>query len=171
MLFSESKFRDPSTYASFYYPDEGRDTEYDMIKAKEEAQYVVEEDAAKLQKALQQNYPGATVTGIVGEITDEDVIDGRTDDNYRYKADVECYLNISIPKEVFAGKTDNEIFDLIPDINEIKVKLEIEYENDGMNDDVTDTVAKTTMTGQYKYEYDTEDYYADSDRDYYDPYY
>lgn len=158
MLLSETKFRDPSTYASFYYPPEGRDTEYDMIGAKEEAQYVVEEDAEKLQNVLQQYYPGATVTGTVGEITDENVFDGRTVDEYRYTADVECYLNISIPKEVFAGKTDNEIFDLIPDTNEIKVKLEIEYENDGMNDDVTDTVAKTTMTGTYKYEYETDNY-------------
>ena len=168
MLFSESEFKDPSNYASFYYPPEGPDTEREMSEAEEEAKAVVEEDAATLQKALQQDYPGATVTGIVVEVTDEDVDEGR--DYYHYTAYVKCNLNISIPKEVFAGKDDDEIFDLIPDICSTEAALEIEYD-DNENEDVTDTSVEITMTGQYKYyfENDRDDDYAG--RDDYDPYY
>lgn len=169
MLFSESEFKDPSNYASFYYPPEGPDTEREMSEAEEEAKSVVEEDAATFQKALQQDYPGATVTGIVVEVTDEDVDEGR--DYYHYTAYVKCNLNISIPKEVFAGKEDDEIFDLIPDICSTEAALEIEYV-DNENEDVTDTSVEITMTGQYKYYFendrDDDDY---AGRDDYDPYY
>ena len=67
------EFRDPSTYASFYYPPEGPDTERKMSEAEEEAQSIVEEDAATIQEDLQQDYPDATVTGTVVGVTDEDV--------------------------------------------------------------------------------------------------
>lgn len=164
MLFSESEFKDPSTYASFYYPPEGPDTEREMSEAEEEAKSVVENDAAVFQEALQQDYPGATVTGTVVEVTDEDVDEGR--DYYHYTAYVKCNLNVSIPKEIFAGKTDDEIFDLIPDICSTEAAFEIEYEVDEDSADVTDTSVEITMTGQYKY-------YYENDRDYddYDPYY
>jgi hypothetical protein len=170
MLFSESEFRDPSTYASFYYPPEGPDTEKEQSEAEEEAQSVVEEDAAAFQEALQQNYPGAIVKGTVGEVTDEDVDEGR--DYYHYTAYVKCNLEISIPKEVFAGKTDDEIFDLIPDICATEAALEIDYD-DNENEDVTDTSVEITMTGQYKYYFENDRDYDDydEDRDAYDPYY
>jgi hypothetical protein len=170
MLLSESEFRDPSTYASFYYPPEGPDTEKEQNEAEEEAQSVVEEDAAAFQEALQQNYPGATVTGKAIEVTDEDVDEGH--DYYHYTAYVKCNLEISIPKEVFAGKTDDEIFDLIPDICATEAALEIEYD-DNENEDVTDTSVEITMTGQYKYYYENDRDYDDydEDRDAYDPYY
>lgn len=170
MLFSESEFRDPSTFASFYYPPEGPDTEKEQTEAQEEAQSVVEEDAAAFQEALQQNYPGAIVKGTVGEVTDEDVDEGR--DYYHYTAYVKCNLEVSIPKEVFAGKTDDEIFDLIPDICATEVALEIDYD-DNENEDVTDTSIEITMTGQYKYYFENDRDYDDydEDRDAYDPYY
>lgn len=169
MLFSESEFRDPSTYASFYYPPEGPDTEREMSEAEEEAQEVVNGDAEAFQEALQQNYPGATVTGTVDEVTDEDVDEGR--DYYHYTAYVKCSLNISIPKEVFAGKTDDEISDLIPDICATEAALEIEYDDDG-NEDVTDTSVEISMSGQYKYYFENDRDYDDYDgRDDYDPYY
>lgn len=169
MLFSESEFRDPSTYASFYYPPEGPDTEKEQTEAQEEAQSVVEEDAAAFQEALQQNYPGAIVKGTVGEVTDEDVDEGR--DYYHYTAYVKCNLEVSIPKEVFAGKTDDEIFDLIPDICATEAALEIDYD-DNENEDVTDTSVEITMTGQYKYYFENDRDYDDYDeRDDYDPYY
>lgn len=169
MLFSESEFRDPSTYASFYYPPEGPDTEKEQTEAQEEAQSVVEEDATAFQEALQQNYPGAIVKGTVGEVTDEDVDEGR--DYYHYTAYVKCNLEVSIPKEVFAGKEDDEIFDLIPDICATEAALEIEYD-DNENEDVTDTSVEITMTGQYKYYFENDRDYDDYDeRDDYDPYY
>lgn len=170
MLFSESEFRDPSTYASFYYPLEGPDTEREQSEAEKEAQSVVEEDAATFQEALQQNYPGAIVKGTVGEVTDEDVDEGR--DYYHYTAYVKCNLEVSIPKEVFAGKTDDEIFDLIPDICATEAALEIEYD-DNENEDVTDTSVEITMTGQYKYYFENDRDYDDydEDREAYDPYY
>lgn len=169
MLFSESEFRDPSTYASFYYPPEGPDTEKEQSEAEEEAQSVVEEDAATFQEALQQNYPGAVVTGKAIEVTDEDVDEGS--DYYHYTAYVKCNLEVSIPKEVFAGKTDDEIFDLIPDICSTEAALEIDYD-DNENEDVTDTSIEITMTGQYKYYYENDRDYDDYDgRDDFDPYY
>ena len=73
-------------------------------------------------------------------------------------------MNVSIPKEVFAGKTDDEIFDLIPDICSTEAALEIEYD-DNASKDVTDTSVEITMTGQYKY------YYENDRDDDYDPYY
>lgn len=163
MLFSESEFRDPSTYASFYYPSEGPDTAREMSEAEKEAKSVVEKDAAVFQEALQLDYPGAKVTGTVVEVTDEDVDEGR--DYYHYTAYVKCNLNVSIPKEVFAGKTDDEIFDLIPDICSTEAALEIEYDGDNDSEDVTDTSVEITMTGQYKY------YYENDRDDDYDPYY
>lgn len=169
MLFSESEFRDPSTFASFYYPPEGPDTEREMSEAEEEAQEVVNGDAEAFQEALQQNYPGATVTGSADEVTDEDVDEGR--DYYHYTAYVKCSLNISIPKEAFAGKTDDEISDLIPDICATEAALEIEYDDDG-NEDITDTSVEISMSGQYKYYYENDRDYDDYDgRDDYDPYY
>ena len=170
MLFSESEFKDPSTYASFYYPPDDPDTEREMHEAEEEVKSVVEKDAAVFQEALQQDYPGATVTGTVVEVTDEDVDEGR--DYYHYTAYVKCNLNVSIPKEVFAGKTDDEIFEVIPDICSTEAALEIEYDADNASKDVTDTSVEITMTGQYKYYFendrDDDDY---AGRDDYDPYY
>lgn len=169
MLFSESEFKDPSNYASFYYPPEGPDTEREMNEAEEEAKSVVENDAAVFQEALQQDYPGATVTGTVVEVTDEDVDEGR--DYYHYTAYVNCNLNVSIPKEIFAGKTDDEIFDLILAICSTEAALEIEYDYNE-HEDVTDTSVEITMTGQYKYYYANDRDYDDyDDRDDYDPYY
>lgn len=169
MLFSESEFRDPSDYPSFYYPPEGPDTEREMSEAQEEAQTVVNEDAATFQEALQQNYPGATVTGTVDEVTDEEVDEGR--DYYHYTAYVRCTLNISIPKEVFAGKEDDEIYDLIPNICATEAALEIDYDDDE-NEDVTDTSVEISMSGQYKYYYENDrDYDGYDERDDYDPYY
>lgn len=168
MLLSEKEFRDPSSYASFYYPPEGPDTEREMNDAIEEATEVTEKDAEVFQEVLQKDYPGATVTGNAIEVTDEDVNEGR--DYYHYTAYVECELNISIPREVFAGKTIDEIYDLVPDICEKEAALKIEYEYVDEDDtQVNDKSVEITLRGQYEYhfEHDRDD---DDGRDY-DPYY
>lgn len=169
MLFSESEFRDPSDYPSFYYPPEGPDTEKEQSEAQEEAGEVIAEDAAAFQEALQQTYPGATVTAEVGDIDDEDIDEGR--DYYHYTAYVNCTLHISIPREDFGEKTDDEIFDLISDICATEAALEVEWEDDE-NDDVTDTSVEISMSGRYKYYYENDkDYDGYDERDDYDPYY
>lgn len=160
MLLSEfvhgHEFRDPSTYASFYYPPEGPDTEKEKSEAEEKAASVVKQDATTFQEALQQDYPGATVTGNVIEVEDEEVDEGK--DYYHYTALIKCSLHVSIPLEVFGDKDEDEIFDLVPDICATDAALKIEYdENDHC--DITDTSLEITMIGQYKY-------YFENDRDY-----
>ena len=150
------EFRDPSTYASFYYPQEGPDTEREMSEATEEAETVVEEDAAIFQKTLQQNYPGATVTGTVVEVTDEDIDSGR--DYYHYTCKVKCELRISIPKENFADEDDDEIFDELSNIYSITIPTKIDYE-DVDDEEVTDTSAEIVLSGIYEY-------YFENDKDY-----
>ena len=147
------EFRDPSTYASFYYPPEGPDTERELSEAEEEAKSVVEEDAATFQEDLQQNYPGATVTGTVVGVTDEDVDSGR--DYYRYTCKVKCELRISIPKENFANKDDNEIFDELSNIYSIITSTQIDYEDVG-DEKVTDTSAEIVLSGSYAYYYEND---------------
>ena len=145
------EFRDPSTYASFYYPQEGPDTERELSEAEEEAKSVVEEDAATFQEDLQQDYPDATVTGTVVGVTDEDVDSGR--DYYRYTCKVKCELRISIPKENFANKDDNEIFDELSNIYSIITSTQIEYEDVG-DEKITDTNAEIVLSGSYSYYYE-----------------
>lgn len=145
------EFRDPSTYASFYYPQEGPDTERELSEAEEEAKSVVEEDAATFQEDLQQDYPDATVTGTVVGVTDEDVDSGS--DYYRYTCKVECKLRISIPKENFANKDDNEIFDELSNIYSIITSTQIEYEDVG-DEKITDTNAEIVLSGSYSYYYE-----------------
>ena len=145
------EFRDPSTYASFYYPPEGPDTERELSEAEEEAKSVVEEDAATFQEDLQQDYPDATVTGTVVGVTDEDVDSGR--DYYRYTCKVKCELRISIPKENFANKDDNEIFDELSNIYSIITSTQVEYEDVG-DEKITDTNAEIVLSGSYSYYYE-----------------
>lgn len=145
------EFRDPSTYASFYYPQEGPDTERELSEAEEEAKSVVEEDAATFQEDLQQDYPDATVTGTVVGVTDEDVDSGS--DYYRYTCKVKCELRISIPKENFANKDDNEIFDELSNIYSIITSTQIEYEDVG-DEKITDTNAEIVLSGSYSYYYE-----------------
>ena len=147
------EFRDPSTYASFYYPPEGPDTERKMSEAEEEAQSIVEEDAATIQEDLQQDYPDATVTGTVVGVTDEDVDSGS--DYYHYTCKVECKLRISIPKENFANKDDDEIFNELSNIYSIITSTQIDYEDVG-DEKVTDTSAEIVLSGSYAYYYEND---------------
>lgn len=160
MLLSEfvqgHEFRDPSTYASFYYPPEGPDTTRELSDAEQEANDSVKEDAASFQAELAKHYQNVKVTGEVVETVDEDIDSGR--DYYHYTCYVKCELRISIPKENFADKDDDEIFDELPNIYSIAVPTEIEYENVD-NEEVTDTSIEITLSGNYKY-------YFENDKDY-----
>lgn len=147
------EFRDPSTYASFYYPQEGPDTERELSEAEEEAKSVVEEDAATVQEDLQQDYPDATVTGTVVGVTDEDVDSGS--DYYHYTCKVKCELRISIPKENFANKDDNEISDELSNIYSIITSTEIDYEDEG-DEEITDASAEIVLRGSYAYYYEND---------------
>lgn len=160
MLLSEfvqgHEFRDPSTYASFYYPPEGPDTTKEQSAAEQAADRRVKADAAAYQAELAKLYKDVTVTGEVDEVEDEDIDSGR--DYYHYTCQVKCKLRVSIPKENFADKDDDEIFDELPNIYSIAVPTKIDYE-DVDDEEVTDTHAVFVLSGNYKY-------YFENDKDY-----
>lgn len=146
------EFRDPSTYASFYYPPEGQDTEREQSEAEQEAEECVTKDAAIYQEEIAKFYKDATVTGEVGEVIDEDVDEGRY--HYHYTCKVKCNLRISIPKENFAGKNDDEISEELQNICSIEVPTEIEYED--VDENVTDTSRDIVLSGFYNYYYEND---------------
>jgi len=159
MLLSEfvhgHEFRDPSTYASFYYPPEGPDTEREQSDAEREAKECVKEDAAIYQEEFAKLYKGVTVTGEVGEIEDENLDTGR--DYHHYTCYVNCKLRISIPRENFAGKDNDEIASELPSDYSITVPTEIEYDN-LEEEEITDTSVEVVLSGSYRYYYENDKY-------------
>lgn len=150
------EFRDPSTYASFYYPPEGQDTEREQEVAKKEAKKLADSDAEAYKQALEQTYTDVLVSAEIGEVEDEQVSQGR--DYYHYYCDVPCKLRISIPIENFPDKTEDEILEILPTIYEKEIQTEIEYD-DVEEEYVTDTSVEIVLTGTYAYTFE-------NDRDY-----
>ncbi len=144
------EFRDPSTYASFYYPPEGPDTEREQAGAEKEAKELADSDAATYQQVLEQTYDGILVSAEIGEVEDEQVSQGR--DYYHYYCNVPCKLSISIPIENFPGKTEDEILEILPTIYEKEILTEIEYDN-VEEEYVTDTSVEIVLTGTYAYKF------------------
>lgn len=105
------------------------------------------------QTELAKLFKDVKVTGEVDHIVDEDVESGK--DYYHYTCKIKCKLLISIPKENFAGKADDEIFD--EDFYSITAPTDIEY--DEVDENVTDTNAEVTLSGIYTY-------YYENDKDY-----
>lgn len=160
MLLSEvlhgHEFRDPSTYASFYYPPEGPSTEREQSDAEREAEENVKEDAAIYQEEYAKLYKGVTVKGEIGEVEDEEIDSGK--DYYHYTCYVKCILRISIPRENFAGKDDDEIISELPSDYCITSQTEVEYDNLD-EEEVTDTSIEVVISGNYRYYFENDKYY------------
>ena len=61
-------------------------------------------------------------------------------------------MRISIPKENFANKDDNEISDELSNIYSIITSTEIDYEDEG-DEEITDASAEIVLRGSYAYYY------------------
>lgn len=92
----ESEFRDPSTYASFYYPPEGPDTEDNEERAEREASKELKYIEDKFQKALDEKFPGAYVTA-KGPESNEDGDLYETRDEWSYTETFKCKLLFQVP--------------------------------------------------------------------------
>ena len=92
----ESEFRDPSTFASFYYPPEGPDTEDNEERAENEANKELKYIENKLQKYFDEKFPGtyATAQDAVSN-EDGDMYEGR--DEWSYTETFKCKLLIQVP--------------------------------------------------------------------------
>jgi len=92
----ESEFRDPSTYASFYYPPEGPDTDDNEERAENEANKELKYIENKLQKYFDEKFPGtyATAQDAVSN-EDGDMYEGR--DEWSYTETFKCKLLIQVP--------------------------------------------------------------------------
>ena len=92
----ESEFRDPSTYASFYYPPEGPDTEDNEERAEREASKELKYIEDKLKKVLDEKFPGAYVSA-------QDVKSNGDGDYYKsryewsYTETFKCKLLFQVP--------------------------------------------------------------------------
>lgn len=92
----ESEFRDPSTYASFYYPPEGPDTEDNEERAEREATKELKYIEDKFQKALDEKFPKAYVTA-QGPESNEDGDLYETRDEWSYTETFKCKLLFQVP--------------------------------------------------------------------------
>ena len=95
-MLVESEFRDPSTYASFYYPPEGPDTEEFESRGEEEAYNNLKYIENKYKKVLAEKYPGAYVSSIGPESNgDGSMYEGR--DEWSYTESFKCKLLFKVP--------------------------------------------------------------------------
>lgn len=92
----ESEFRDPSTYASFYYPPEGPDTEDNAERAEIEATKELKYIENKFKQALDEKFPGAYVTA-KGPESNEDSDYYKTRDEWSYTESFTCKLLFQVP--------------------------------------------------------------------------
>ena len=60
----ESKFSDPSDYASFYYPPEGPDTEEQEEEALDAASEEINSAVESISEGLKEKYPGVYVNAV-----------------------------------------------------------------------------------------------------------
>jgi hypothetical protein len=95
-MLVESEFRDPSTYASFYYPPEGPDTEDNEERAEREATKELKYIEDKFQKALDEKFPKAYVTA-QGPESNEDGDLYETRDEWSYTETFKCKLLFQVP--------------------------------------------------------------------------
>lgn len=92
----ESEFRDPSTYASFYYPPEGPATEKNESRAEKAANNELKYIKNKYQKFFDEKYPGSYATDkSVESNEDGDMYEGR--DEWSYTESFKCKLVLQIP--------------------------------------------------------------------------
>ena len=95
-MLVESEFRDPSTFASFYYPPEGPDTEDNEERAEREATKELKYIEDKFQKALDEKFPKAYVTA-QGPESNEDGDLYETRDEWSYTETFKCKLLFQVP--------------------------------------------------------------------------
>ena len=94
----ESEFRDPSTYASFYYPPDSPDTEKYEQNAQEKVGEVLNLAMGEIEDGLKEKYPNVKVSfdnenGITSK--DSDYYDGK--DEWYYTEIFSCELKIEVP--------------------------------------------------------------------------
>ena len=92
----ESKFRDPSDYASFYYPPEGPDTEEQEEEALDAASEEINSAVESISEGLKEKYPGVSVNAVgVSSNEDGELHDGRWE--WSYTETFTCKLKLEIP--------------------------------------------------------------------------
>ena len=92
----ESEFRDPSTYASFYYPPEGPDTEDNEERAEKEASKELKYIENKYKKFFEEKYPGAYVSA-QDAVSNGDGDYYNTRDEWSYTETFKCKLLFQVP--------------------------------------------------------------------------
>lgn len=154
-LTERREFRDPSTYASFYYPDEGPDTSYFDEEAKKEISSNIEDDKKLILNQLKDKYPDAKISYNVN-ILDVDYISGKDYRDYKAKIGIDLYIEIptsyfsSIPKSELKEALENAFYDFYENMSE---NLTYEYEDvgDEMNKWVDDYII-IHLTAKTRYE-------------------
>lgn len=92
----ESKFSDPSDYASFYYPPEGPDTEEQEEEALDAAREEINSAVESISEGLKEKYPGVSVNAVdVSSNEDGELHDGRWE--WSYTETFTCKLKLEIP--------------------------------------------------------------------------
>lgn len=92
----ESEFRDPSTFASFYYPPEGPDTEGHEEDALNAASEEINAAVKSISEGLQEKYPGVYVTA--DDVSSNE--DGELDEDrweWSYTETFTCKLKLEVP--------------------------------------------------------------------------
>lgn len=154
-LTESKEFRDPSTYASFYYPDEGPDTSKFDEEAKTEISNNIEEDKKILLPIFNKKFPETKISYDV-DIIDIDYISGKDYREYNAKLRIDLYIKVptkyfeNIPKNELKTVLDDTFYDFYENMPE---NLNYDYEDvgDEMNKWVDDYII-IHLTAKTRYE-------------------
>ena len=175
----ESEFRDPSSYASFYYPPEGPDTEKQEEDALDAASEEINSVVESIAEGLKEKYPGVYVTA--DNVSSNE--DGELDEDrwgWSYTETFTCKLKLEVPLKYLnlteeGANNDDALYEALStffsDVANKFNKSEIDFDEieniDYTERDKEGKYGVILLSGKYKFSYgDSADEDVDERDDY-----